>query len=169
MEREQKWIVVSLADFESSTKKGNLVEWVYDSKEFNRMKEQDRKEWKQRWPESTESRNAKSPGVRINASAIAHRELAQFLIPQRPKAPKTASSVFSGEINSQLKPLLEWIANRNKIEFHPLPLPTEYATKTISLNVKNVTVDELLDLVAKDAAIEFKKSGNRVEIVLPVK
>lgn len=106
-------------------------------------------------------------GSRMTATAMAHYDFAKLLTPPRPKPTKNSTKVFSGTIKADLPRLLDWMSNQFQLEFYPLPLPTEYATKQIDLDVKEITMDELLSLVAKKASIEFKKSGKRVEVVFP--
>ena len=134
---------------------------------IDRTNEEDRKAWKLRWPDSKGVRNGKPLGSRMSATAMAHYDFAKLLTPPRPKPTKNSTKVFSGTIKSDLPRLLEWMSNRFQLEFYPLPLPAEYATKQIDLDVKEITMDELLTLVAKKASIEFKKSGKRVEVVFP--
>jgi len=167
VESEQGPVIQSLADFESSIERGALVEWLYEQKEVDRTKEEDRKAWKQRWTDSKVGRSVKPVGFRVNATVMAHYDFVRLLIPPRPKRTKSNAKVFSGEIKSDLQRLLGWISNRSQLEFHPLPLPPEYASKEIRLNVQKVTMEELLELVSKQALIEFKKTGERVEIILP--
>lgn len=166
-EGDQGLEIKSLTDFESSMERGVLVDWLYEQKQVDRTNQDSRKAWKQRWPDSVGTRSIKPPGSQISARAMAHYDFAKLLNPPRPKQAPNSTQVFSGEVRADLPRLLSWISNRYQLEFFPLPLPPDYAAKEIKLNVQKVTMDELLDLVAKEAAIEFKKFGKRVEIVIP--
>ena len=167
VENEQGLVIEPLSEWEASLGNDLLVEWLYDQKLIDRTKEEDRKAWKLRWPDSKGVRNAKPLGSRMTATAMAHYDFAKLLTPPRPKPDKNSTKVFSGTIKADLPRLIDWMANRFQLEFYPLPLPAEYATKQIDLDVKEITMDELLSLVAKKASIEFKKSGKRVEVVFP--
>ena len=167
VERGQGLAIEPLAEWEASMKQDALVEWLYEQKMIDRTNEEDRKAWKLRWPDSKGVRNGKPLGSRISATAMAHYDFAKLLTPPRPKPTKNSTKVFSGTIKSDLPRLLDWMSNRFQLEFYPLPLPDEYATKQIDLDVKEITMEELLSLVAKKASIEFKMSGKRVEVVFP--
>ena len=167
VESEQGLVIAPLSEWQASLGQDVLVEWLYDQKMIDRTKEEDRKAWKLRWPDSKGVRNAKPLGSRMTATAMAHYDFAKLLTPPRPKPAKNSTKVFSGTIKADLPRLLDWMSNQFQLEFYPLPLPAEYATKQIDLDVKEITMDELLSLVAKKASIEFKKSGKRVEVVFP--
>lgn len=167
VESEQGLVIEPLSEWEASLGQDVLVEWLYDQKMIDRTKEEDRKAWKLRWPDSKGIRSVKPLGSRMTATAMAHYDFAKLLTPPRPKPTKNSTKVFSGTIKADLPRLLDWMSNQFQLEFYPLPLPAEYATKQIDLDVKEITMDELLSLVAKKASIEFKKSGKRVEVVFP--
>jgi hypothetical protein len=146
------------------------VEWDYRQTDFDKLSEQERKAWKARWPDSKGTRVLSPPVTRIVATVMAHRDLIQPLLPApkvRPKNSRDGKALITGEVKADFENVMKWVANTGSLEFYPLPLSPKLAKKEIDLKVKDVTLDDLLRLVAKQASIELRREGKRVQIVEP--
>lgn len=145
----------------------SVVKWTYKSDELKRLGTEHTRNWRKRWPQVEISQ----PENTVIASVTAHRELVRPLMHLKAPTGKPKSIEYKGRLTGDLSGDLEIairsIAAKTKIEFYPLPLPPQLASKQVVVQLKNNSLDETLDLVAKASGIQFRKTGNRIEILLP--
>lgn len=143
------------------------VTWLYKASEVKRIGEGYWREWLARWPDAV-SKTTKTGDYHIQAPVAAHRDLVRPLFPvKKPDTKKQGISVFSGPLKGELEVVIRSLAVQAQLEFAPLPLPPKLGSKTIDITLNNSTIDDILKLIGKESGLEFRKTGQRVEIVLP--
>ena len=143
------------------------VSWLYKASEIKRIGEGHWRDWRTRWPDAV-SKATKTGDYSIQAPVAAHRDLVRPLFPvKKPDTKKQGISVFSGPLKGELEVVIRSLAVQAQLEFAPLPLPPKLGSKTIDVTLNNSTIDDILKLIGKESGLEFRRSGQRVEIVLP--
>lgn len=143
------------------------VTWLYKASEVKRIGEEYWRDWRTRWPDAV-SKTTKTGDYNIQAPVAAHRDLVRPLFPvKKPDTKKQGISVFSGPLKGELEVVIRSLAVQAQLEFAPLPLPPKLGSKTIDVTLNNSTIDDILKLIGKESGLEFRKSGQSVEIVLP--
>ncbi len=143
------------------------VVWTYSSEEIEKkIGPVAWKEWRAQWPSASISRSAKPAGWRVTATVTAHRDLIRPLIPKKKwEEPKVEQKSFTGPVEGQLESVLPYLAANAKLEFFPLPLPEKQKSIQIKMILKNTPLDEILKEITKQSGVQFKRQGNRVEIL----
>jgi hypothetical protein len=143
------------------------VNWVYKASEVKRIGEAYWRDWRTRWPDAV-SKATKTGDYHIQAQVAAHRDLLQPLFPlKKPDTKKQGISVFSGPLKGELEIVLRSLAVQTQLEFVPLPLPPKLGSKSIDVTLNNSTIEDILKLIGNESGLEFRKLGQRVEIILP--
>jgi hypothetical protein len=165
-EREGKLTVVPIDAAEAN------VEWSYTKDEIEKkIGPTVWKTWRHKWPDAkvTPAKPA-SNGWRVSATAAAHRELIQPMVPAKkwdaakPSEPK-AVKAFSGPMEGELELVIRSLAAQAKLEFFPIPLPSSLESKKVSLKLNKSTIEEILKEITVQTGVQFKIDGKRVEII----
>lgn len=143
------------------------VVWTYSSDEIEKkIGPVAWKEWRAQWPSASISKSAKPAGWRVTATVAAHRDLIRTLIPKKKwEQPKLEQISFTGPMEGELEYVIRSLAANAKLEFFPLPLPAIQKSIQVKLVLKNTPIDDILKEIAKQSGVQFKRQGNRVEIL----
>jgi hypothetical protein len=142
------------------------VTWNYPRETLKRIGEERWREWRSKWPSAIVTKG--DAGIyEVKSTVASHRALVQSLVPVKKFEKKPdAVAQYSGKLAGELEGILRAFAAKAKLDIAPLPLPPKLGSKTIEVNLNKATVDEALQLIGKQAGIEFRRNGKRVEIVI---
>jgi hypothetical protein len=143
------------------------VVWTYSSDEIEKkIGPAAWKEWRAQWPSVSISKSVKPTGWRVTAPVAAHRELIRPLIPRKKwEQPKLEQKGFTGPVEGPLESVIPYLAANAKLEFFPLPLSAGQKSIQVKMILKNTTLDDILKEITKQSGVQFKRQGNRVEIL----
>ncbi len=143
------------------------VAWTYSSEEIEKkIGSVAWKEWRAQWPSASISKSAKPAGWRVTATVAAHWDLIRPLIPKKKwEKPKLEQKGFTATMEGELDYVIRSLAAGAKLEFFPLPLSANHKSKPIKMQLNNSPVDDILKEITKQSGVQFKRQGNRVEIL----
>ncbi|MCY2983863.1 MAG: STN domain-containing protein [Planctomycetota bacterium] len=143
------------------------VVWTYSNEEIEKkIGPMAWKEWRAQWPSASISKSAKPAGWRVTATVAGHRDLIRPLIPKKKwEQPKLEQKGFTGPMEGELEYVIRSLAVNAKLEFFPLPLPADQKSIQVKLILKNTPIDEILKEITKQSGVQFKRQGNRVEVL----
>ena len=143
------------------------VIWTYTSEEIEKkIGPAAWKEWRAGWPSASIAKSTRPAGWKVTATVAAHRDLIRPLIPKKKwDQPKLEQKSFTGPMEGELEYVIRSLAANANLEFYPLPLPVIQKSKQVKLVLKNTPVDDILKELTKQSGVQFKRQGNRVEIL----
>ena len=143
------------------------VVWTYTSEEIEKkIGPVAWKEWRARWPSTSILKSSRPAGWQVTGSVAAHRDLIRPLIPKKKwEKPKTEQKLYTGPMQGDLEYVVLSLAASTKLEFFPIPLPVDQKSKQVKLELNNTPVDEILKELTKQSGVQFKRQGNKVEII----
>jgi hypothetical protein len=171
-----------LAGFEKTLRRNGAGQWevislenpepfpyVYDGR-VRKLPKERVQAWRQQWPQAqiTTLRNG---SFQVTALAAAHRDLSILMAATfSPKWNFTSSEdkrlelTIEGSCGIQLPALAKQLG----MELKPWPIPDAYLNQRISLDVKNVTLDELLDQLGRQTKLQLRVEGSKTIVVQPL-
>ena len=143
------------------------VVWTYSSEEIEKkIGPVAWREWRTQWPSASIAKSAKPAGWRVTATVAAHRDLIRPLIPKKKwEKPKLEQKGYTAPMDGDLEYVIQSLAAATKLEFFPLPLSAKQKEKRIKMQLNNTPVDEILKEITRQSGVQFKRDGNRVEIL----
>jgi hypothetical protein len=153
------------------------VSFDYSPKQMMSVGKAEFTKWKEMWPTATVART--SPGLwKIDASVAAHRDFVRRAntteierLAGRAIKPKSKQSIensrFSLKLQGTLSAVFTALRDQAGIEVTPWPLPANIGERRITLDLKEVTLDSLLQSLGQQANLEIIRQGKIVIIRIP--
>ncbi len=126
--------------------------------------------WRTKWPDSIVTPRAAGRFL-IEAPVAAHRELATMAWDAKLKTQPPSKTPVSEQAKYSLT-LKEWtigvglpeLAKQLGLEITPWPLPDNMMNRQIELTLKDATIDEMLQQIGKQANLDLKRVGKKIQV-----
>jgi len=130
--------------------------------------------WKEAWPEAVVKKTTTNTWL-VTAPVAAHRqfvrlanasEIAKIAAARNRNAiiPKLENSRFSLKANGSLGAILKALKRQAPLDIQPWPLEAKIEDRRVELDLKQATLDELLQNVATQTDTKIIRQGNSVTI-----
>ncbi len=80
------------------------------------------------------------------------------------KLKKLDTAKYELNLEGDLKTVVEALSQQLQITFHPLPLSADVGERRIRIQVKDVTLNQLLDAIGIEAKVRFERTEDKVKI-----
>jgi hypothetical protein len=167
---ERDWLI-------ESTTSPATVSFDYAPKQMASVGKAQFTDWKAIYP-NVSVKKTPSGSWLVDASVAAHRDFVRRanlieidrLVPREAK-PKSKQSLdnsrFSLKVQGTLGAVLEALGAQAGLEVTPWPLPAKTRDLQMTLDLKDVTLDVLLQSIAKQANIEIIRQDKKVTVRVP--
>ena len=163
--------------FIEPTAKSENVSFEYTPKQMASVGKTQFTDWKATWP-NTSVKKTPSGSWKIDAPVAAQRDFLRRAsaleidrIGPRLAKPRSKPSVdnsrFSLKLQGTLGAVLEALRAQASIEVIPWPLPVAAKDRRITLDLKEVTLDALLQSIAREANLEIIRDDKKVTVRIP--
>lgn len=153
------------------------VSFEYSPKQMTSVGKLEFTKWKELWPTVVVKRTP-TGFWKIDAPVAAHRDFVRRAntleierITPRPSKPKPKptldNSRYSLKLQGTFGAVLIALREQAAIEFTPWPLPASVTDRRITLDIKDVTLDSLLQSLAQQAKVEIIRREKIVTIRIP--
>ena len=160
--------------FIEPTTKPENVSFEYTPKQMASVGKRQFTDWKAAWPNASVKKTALG-SWKIDATVAAQRDFVRRAsaleidrIAPRLAKPKSKPSVdnsrFSLKLQGTLGAVLEALREQASIEVIPWPLPASAKDRRITLDLKEVTLDALLQSIAREANLEIVRDDRKVTV-----
>ncbi|MCY2973767.1 MAG: hypothetical protein NTW52_03770 [Planctomycetota bacterium] len=169
-QQQEQWSIIASPPPED-------VSFDYSPKQMISIGKAEFTKWKEMWPSSTVKKT--QLGLwKIDASVAAHREFIRRTnateierFAARATKPKSKQSIensrFSLKLQGTLSAVFTALREQAGIEVTPWPLPANIAERRITLDLKEVTLDSLLQSLGQQAKLEIIRQDKIVTIRIP--
>lgn len=129
--------------------------------------------WKDAWPQC-KMKHAQQ-GMNLLGPVAAHRDFYNQFIAKKivgtnvnrtAKLKQLQASRFSLKLQGELRNIIDSLEKQLDIQFKPKPLDKLVADRRIQLEVENLTLDQLLDAIGKEAKVRFSRKEDVVEMYI---
>jgi hypothetical protein len=140
------------------------VEFIY-GKQLQKIPVKRVQEWRTKWPASKVA-TLLNRSISITAPVAAHRELMaaanENLIPQQKATQRFDDARFTLAYQGEVGKLLEALTKQLELKILPWPLPPSQITQRIQIDVKEVSIDELLNSISSQINTSVVRDGKTV-------
>ena len=153
------------------------VSFEYTPKQMASVGKTQFTDWKAAWPNASVKKTPMG-SWKVDASVAAQRDFIRRAsaleidrIGPRLAKPRSKHSVdnsrFSLKLQGTLGAVLEALREQASIEVIPWPLPASAKDRRITLDLKEVTLDALLQSIAREANLEIVRDDKKVNVRIP--
>jgi len=150
------------------------VRFTYSATQMQGVGKSPFQAWKETWPEAFVKKTATNSWL-VTASVAAHRQFIQLanaseianIAAARSRiaiTPKLDNSRFSLKANGSLGAILNALKQQAPIDIQPWPLATKIEDRRVELDLKQATLDELLQIIAMQTNTKITRQGKIVTI-----